>query len=330
MIFRSGYIMVRAINLLAAILILCMLAMPVLGDDALKRELVEQTSKINLPVLARYQELDLMRKQILITLQTLSPDQVTESTRKWVNIASGPNGILQKFDGINDLASKDDPHSHEEALTRATGLKNDINALEGYPQAKENFIAFYPKTALSHFFTDQGEYFERLADSENDTRLAIDYYEHALSAYREAEDITKTTYLDLKVKELRSEYQFDMEIANESLAVGETKFNQSLYGLNHSGNFISVATGILSARTSKRELSTVYKIYQKHGDKRASEIGEKLAEIDCIHAELVDLFLKYAAVSVVVFIVMLVCVLGLLFRWTHAVEDTLLGNEVIR
>ena len=167
--------MVRVIHLVTAILILSALAMPALGDDAIKRELVEQVSEIKLPVLARYQELSLMHRQILITLQTLPSDQITGNTREWVNIAAGNNGILKKFNSINDLASKGDPQSHKTALTDATRLKSDISSLEGYAQAKDNFITSYPKTALSNFFADQGEYFEALAETEIDTRIMIDY-----------------------------------------------------------------------------------------------------------------------------------------------------------
>ncbi|KAB3547280.1 MAG: hypothetical protein C5617_004545 [ANME-2 cluster archaeon] len=322
--------MVRVIHLVTAILILSALAMPALGDDAIKRELVEQVSEIKLPVLARYQELGLMHRQILITLQTLPSDQITGNTREWVNIAAGNNGILKKFGSINDLASKGDPQSHKTALTDATRLKSDINSLEGYAQAKDNFITSYPKTALSNFFTDQGEYFEALAETEIDTRMEIDYLSHALTAYKEAEDITKTTYIDLKVKKLKSEYQFDMEIVNTSSHIGEAKFEEASYGFNHTSNPVAVATGILSARTAKRELTTVYELYLKHGDERAVQIDEQLLEIDQIHAELVDLFLKYASAFVVFFIVVLVCVLSLMFRWTHAVDDTLLGDEVIQ
>ncbi len=322
--------MVRVIHLVTAILILSSLAMPALGDDTIKRELVEQVSEIKLPVLARYQELNLMHKQILITLQTLPSDQITGNTREWVNIAAGNNGILKKFNNINDLASKGDPQSHKTALTDAIRLKSDINSLVGYAQAKDNFITSYPKTALSHFFADQGEYFEALAETEIDTRMEIDYLSHALTAYRKAEDITKTTYIDLKVKKLKSEYQFDMEIAKTSSQIGEAKFEQASYGSNHTSNPVAVATGILSARTAKRELTTVYGLYLKHGDERAVQIDEQLLEIDQIHTELVDLFLKYASVFVVFFIVVLVCVLSLMFRWTHAVDDTLLGDEVIQ
>jgi len=322
--------MVRVIHLVTAILILSALAMPALGDDAIKRELVEQVSEIKLPVLARYQELSLMHRQILITLQTLPSDQITGNTRDWVNIAAGNNGILKKFNNINDLASKGDPQSHKTALTDATRLKSDIGSLEGYAQAKDNFITSYPKTALSHFFADQGEYFEALAEAEIDTRMEIDYYEHALTAYKEAEDITKTTYIDLKVKKLKSEYQFDMEIVNTSSQIGEAEFDEASYGFNHTSNPIAVATGILSARTAKRELTTVYELYLKHGDERAVQIDEQLLEIDQIHTVLVDLFLKYASVFVAFFIVVLVCVLSLMFKWTHAVDDTLLGDEVIQ
>ena len=322
--------MVRVIHLVTAILILSALAMPALGDDAIKRELVEQVSEIKLPVLARYQELGLMHRQILITLQTLPSDQITGNTREWVNIAAGNNGILKKFSSINDLASIGDPQSHKTALTDATRLKSDINSLVGYAQAKDNFITSYPKTALSHFFADQGEYFEALAEAEIDTRMEIDYLSHALTAYKEAEDITKTTYIDLKVKKLKSEYQFDMEIVNTSSQIGEAEFEEASYGFNHTSNPVAVATGILSARTAKRELTTVYELYLKHGDERAVQIDEQLLEIDQIHAELVDLFLKYASAFVVLFIVVLVCVLSLMFKWTHAVDDTLLGDEVIQ
>jgi hypothetical protein len=321
--------MVRAIDLLAAIAVLSMLVTPALGDDALKRELVEQASEVKPPVLARYQELDLMHKQILITLQTLPENQITPTTRKWVNLAAGQGGILRKFDEINDLASKRDPQSHETALRQATQLKGDINTLEGYNQAKENFITIYPRMALTHFFTDQGVYFEELAENENDTRLSIDYYEQALIAYREAEDLTKTTYVDLKVKELGSEYRFDMEIANESSYVGEANFEQTMSGLNNSTNLIAVVAGILSARTAERELATAYELYTKHGDGQASQIAEMLVTVDDAHTELVDIFLRYAAAFGALFIVILVFALSRLFRWTHAVEDTLLGNEVI-
>ncbi|HIE32270.1 MAG TPA: hypothetical protein EYP67_07855 [Methanosarcinales archaeon] len=321
--------MVRAIDLLTAITVLSLLATPALGDDALKRELVEQVSEMKPPVLARYQELDLMHKQILITLQTLPENQITPTTRKWVNLAAGQGGILQKFDEINDLASKGNPQSHETALTKATTLKSDINTLEGYEQAKENFITIYPKMALIHLFTDQGVYFEELAENENNTRLSIDYYKQALIAYREAEDLTKTTYVDLKVKELGSEYRFDMEIANESLYLGEANFERTMRGLNNSTSLISVVAGILSARTSERELTTVYEIYVKHGDEQASRIDEMLVTVGDAHTELVDIFLIYAAVFGALFIVILVVALSRLFRWTHAVEDTVLGNEVI-
>ena len=329
MVFRGEYIMVRAIDLLTAITVLSLLATPALGDDALKRELVEQVSEMKPPVLARYQELDLMHKQILITLQTLPENQITPTTRKWVNLAAGQGGILQKFDEINDLASKGNPQSHETALTKATTLKSDINTLEGYEQAKENFITIYPKMALIHLFTDQGVYFEELAENENNTRLSIDYYKQALIAYREAEDLTKTTYVDLKVKELGSEYRFDMEIANESLYLGEANFERTMRGLNNSTSLISVVAGILSARTSERELTTVYEIYVKHGDEQASRIDEMLVTVGDAHTELVDIFLIYAAVFGALFIVILVVALSRLFRWTHAVEDTVLGNEVI-
>ncbi|MEA3281552.1 MAG: hypothetical protein U9Q68_03190, partial [Euryarchaeota archaeon] len=317
--------MVRVIHLVTAILILSTLVMPALGDDAIKRELVEQVSVIKLPVLARYQELGLMHKQILITLQTLPSDQITGNTREWVNIAAGNNGILKKFNSINDLASKGNPQSHKTALTDATRLKSDINSLDGYAQAKDNFITSYPKTALAQFFTDQGEYFEALAEAEIDTRMEIDYLSHALTAYKEAEDITKTTYIDLKVKKLKSEYQFDMGIVNASLQIGGTKFEQASYGFNHTSNPVAVATGILSSRTAERELTTVYKLYLKHGDERAVQIEEELFEIDQIHTELVDHFLKYASIFVAFFIMVLVCMLSLLFRWIHAVDDTLLG-----
>jgi len=322
--------MVRVIHLVTAILILSALAIPALGDDAIKRELVEQVSEIKLPVLARYQELGLMHKQILITLQTLPSDQITGNTREWVNIAAGNNGILKKFSSINDLASIGDPQSHKTALTDAIRLKSDIGSLEGYAQAKDNFITSYPKTALSQFFADQGGYFETRADTEIDTRMKIDYYEHALTAYKEAEDITKTTYIDLKVKKLKSEYQFDMEIVNTSSQIGEAEFEEASYGFNHTSNPVAVATGILSARTAKRKLATVHKLYLKHGDERAVQIEEELVEIDQIHTELVDLFLKYASTFVVFFIVVLACVLSLMFKWTHAVDDTMLGDEVIQ
>jgi len=322
--------MVRVIHLVTAILILSALAMPALGDGAIKRELVEQVSEVKLPVLARYQELSLMHRQILITLQTLPSDQITGNTREWVNIAAGNKGILKKFNNINDLASKGDPQSHKTALTDATRLKSDINSLDGYAQAKDNFITSYPKTALSHFFADQGEYFEALAETEIDTRMEIDYLSHALTAYKEAEDITKTTYIDLKVKKLKSEYQFDMEIVNTSSQIGEAEFDEASYGFNHTSNPVAVATGILSARTAKRELTTVYELYLKHGDERAVQIDEQLLEIDQIHTELVDLFLKYASVFVVLFIMVLAGVLNLMFKWTHAVDDTLLGDEVIQ
>ncbi len=332
MVFRGGYIMVRAIDLviyLFAVALLSMLAAPALGDDALKRELVEQASEVKPPVLARYQELDLMHKQILITLQTLPENQITTTTRKWVNLASGQGGIFLKFDEINDLASKGDPQSHETALTKAAQLKGDIDTLEGYNQAKENFITIYPRMALTHFFTDQGVYFEALAESENDTRLSINYYEQARVAYREAEDLTKTTYVDLKVKELESEYRFDMEVANESFCVGEANFEQAMSGLNNSTNMITVVTGILSARTSERELATAYELYTKHGDEQASQIDEMLVTVDDAHTELVAVFLRYAAVFGAFFITILIIALDRIFRWTHAVEDTLLGNEVI-
>ena len=300
------------------------------ADELQKRQLVETVGSIDSPAFDKYEEIKILYEQTLITVQALPATSITSSTNQWVDKVAGPNGVIKGFDELTTLTSGNDPKSHERALDRGRQIAGTVKSLKSYPQAEDNFIPMVAQMGLNHFFQDEGIFFEKLADNEMNTALRIEYLDNSYIAYSLAGDITKTSYLDLKIKETKSEYNYDMKIVERELETG----NESLYALRQSNEqkdqMIPVVEGIIASRSAKDSYSQIYALYVKHGNDDAESVNMTLSEINIITADLESAFTKYMVLLVVFFNILIIYSLYSLYTWKHEVDDTRLGDEVIR
>lgn len=300
------------------------------ADELLKRQLVETVGSIDSPAFEKYEEIKVLHEQTLITVQALPVTSITSSTSNWVNMVAGTNGVIRGFEELTTLTSDDNPESHKKALDRGRQITGTVKSLKSYSQAEKSFIPMIAKMGLDHFFKEEGEFFEELADNESNTARRIEYLDNSYIAYSLAGDITKTSYLDLKIKETKSEYSYDMKIVERELVEG----NESLHILRQSvvekDKVIPVVEGIIASRSAKDSYSQVYALYVKHGDDGAESMNMTLSEINIATTDLENAFTKYMVLLVVLFNILIIYALYSLYTWKHEVDDTRLGDEVIR
>ena len=313
-----------------AILIFSIFVSACSADELMKRQLVETVGSIDSPAFEKYEEIKILHEQTLITVQALPATSITSSTRNWVDKVAGTNGVIKGFEELTTLTSGNDPGAHERALGRGRQIAGTVKSLKSYPQAEKSFIPMIAKMGLDHFFKEEGEFFEELADNEPNTARRIEYLDNSYIAYSLAGDITKTSYLDLKIKETKSEYSYDMKIVERELVEG----NDSLHILRQSvvekDKVIPVVEGIIASRSAKDSYSQVYALYVKHGDDGAESMNMTLSEINIATTDLENAFTKYMVLLVALFNILIIYLLYSLYTWKHEVDDTRLGDEVIR
>ena len=302
------------------------------ADELIKRQLVEKVGFLDSTSFNKYEEVKILHEQTLITVQALPASDITSSTDVWVNLVVGDEGIIRGFDELTDLTSDDEPESHIKALEHGKQILTTVKSLESYSQAQENFIPMVAQLALKHFFSDEGEFFEELAEAENNTEKRIKYLENSYIAYDLAGDLTKTSYLDLKIKETKSEYNYDMEIVDKNLDTDNVSLmmlNESIGDGNNTG-FFNVVEGILAVRSAKESYSVVYDLYLKHGDERSGSINTTISDINYVAYDLEQTFIRYVVGFIALFSTIIIYGLYSLYTWKLEVDDTLLGEEVIR
>ncbi len=333
--FLKGAGKTASLHMVSMLVLFCILFLSIFvysgsADELQKRQLVETVGSIDSPAFEKYEEIKILHEQTLITVQALPVASITSSTNRWVDKVAGPNGVIKGFDELTTLTSGNDSESHERALDRGRQIAGTVKSLKSYSQAEENFIPMVAKMGLDHFFQEEGDFFEELADNEMNTARRIEYLDNSYIAYSLAGDITKTSYLDLKIKETKSEYSYDMKIVERELQKG----NESLYALRRGAEekdqVIPVVEGIIASRSAKDSYSQIYALYVKHGDDGAESVNMTLSEINITTTDLENAFTKYMVLLVVLFNILIIYALYSLYTWKHEVDDTRLGDEVIR
>lgn len=333
--FLKGSKKTAALDKVSMLLLLCILLVSIFANsgsanELLKRQLVETVGSIDSPAFQKYEEIKILHEQTLITVQALPVTSITPSTKEWVDKVAGPNGVIKGFDELTTLTSGNDPGAHERALDRGRQIASTVKSLKSYPQAETNFIPMAAQMGLDHFFQEEGKFFEELADNEINTARRIEYLDNSYIAYSLAGDITKTSYLDLKIKETKSEYSYDMKIVARELEEGNESLHILRLSAQEKDQVIPVIEGIIASRSAKDSYSQIYALYVKHGNGDAESVNMTLSDINIITTDLESTFTKYMVLLVVLFNILIIYALYSMYTWKHEVDDTHLGDEVIR
>jgi hypothetical protein len=305
------------------ILLLIGFSMPALADESLKKYLVETT--YNKPVTSGYEEIKLLKETTLITLEVMSPSDITLTTEEWVKIVWK---IIDAFNELQILSASSDLSDHISALSKAQMIKSDIDNLEKYSQANENAIPILPEIALERFFKDQGSYFEKKATEESSTTSRIECLEQSKIAYHEGGKISESSMLDYEAKMLSMRYYGDMEIADNEMSLAEHYLSKA-ETCKDSSDFLTLIGGFMDAKRASEHIEKALKIYKRHeDDKMVSAISIK-QRIDALVADFGRKSGGYFGTIAGVFILIALYVLRSVGGWIEAINDTRLGDELI-
>ena len=305
------------------IILLIIFAMPVLADAPLKKILFETTHDKS--VASDYEEIKQLKDTTLITLEVMSPSEVTATTKDWVEIVWA---IIDAFNALQKLSASSDLSDHISAVSNMQKIKSDIVKLKGYAQANENGIPILPEIALSRFFNDQGEFFENAATEENSTKSSIACLEQSKIAYHEAGKISDSSRLDYEAKILSMRYNRDMEVAGSEKSSADVYLTKAEVCKN-SSDFLTVIGCFMDAKRASEHIDNAFKIYNRHGDEEMEHAFYIKQRIDAVNAESGQKIGAYFATLAVIFVLVAVYMLRSVGRWIETVRDTKLGDELI-
>ena len=297
--------------------------MPALADESRKKYLVETT--YDKSVTSNYEEVKQLKETTLITLEVMSPSEVTATAEEWVKIVWE---IIDAFNELQKLSSSRDLSKHISAVSKAQVVKSDIERLEGYSQATENGIPILPEIALTRFFNDQGDYFEKEATEEKSTKSRIECLKQSKIAYHEGGKISDSSRLDYEAKRLAMRYNLDMGVAGSEMSNAEDYLSKA-DRCRHSSDFLTVIGGFLDAKKASEHIEKTLKIYRGHEDEKISYALSIKQRIDGVNAEFGKKIGGYFATIAIIFILIAVYVLRSVGKWIETMKDTRLGDELI-
>ncbi len=309
--------------LILLFILLTIFVMPAIADASRKKALVEGT--YNLIVTSDYEEMRQLKDTTLISLEVMSPANVTATTKEWVERVWA---IIDVFNGLRALSTSNNLSDHISALYNAQTIKSEIVKLKGYSQANENGIPILAEIALSRFFNDQGEYFENAATEENSTKSKIEYLEQSKIAYHEAGRISDFSRLDYEVKMSLMRYNRDMAVAGSERSSAKEYLTKAEVCKN-SSDFLTAIGCFKDAKRASEHNNKALKIYSRHGDEEMEHAIIITHRIDAVNAESGQKIGVFLVALAVIFILVAVYVIRSVSRWIETVKDTRLGDELI-
>ena len=332
--------------------LLCSLS-SVLGDENLKRELVETT--YNKEVISKYEEIEQMKVLTLSVLGTMQPAEVTSETESWVHLVWQ---TIDSFNEIQNFSISKTPEDHIKALSEAYSLKQTLTILED--KAPSSAIALLPKIAIDRALTEEAGYLEDAATHESQTKKRIEYLKESAKAFHESGDISNFARLDYEVKELSARYEADMRVANEMLSNAKCLFSEGMQTQTSTlDSFLKlkrIANEMLSnakclfsegmqtlhstlllpldpflkLKESKELVSSALVIYEKHNDEKLKEAYPLKNSIEPEFADVVkEMIWKLILYTVILFVIG-AYVLGSVSKWRDDLTDSRLGNVLIK
>lgn len=298
--------------------LLCSLS-SVLGDENLKRELVETT--YNKEVISKYEEIEQMKVLTLSVLGTMQPAEVTSETESWVHLVWQ---TIDSFNEIQNFSISKTPEDHIKALSEAYSLRQTIEELED--KAPESAIVLLPGIALGRALTEEAEYLDKYKESQ--TKKRIEYLKESAKAFHESGDISNFARLDYEVKELSARYEADMRIANEMFSNAECLFSEGMQ-IKTSKPLLPLDQ-FLKFKQSKKLASRALVIYEKHNDEKTKEAVPLLEKSIEQFAKVVkEMILKLILYTLILFVIG-AYVLRSVSKWRDDLTDSRLGNVLVR
>lgn len=305
------------------IILLCLLCSPssVLGDENLKRRLVETTH--NKEVMSEYEEIGQMKVLTRSMLGAMQPAEVTSATESWVRLAWQ---TIDSFNEIQNLSTSKTPEDHIKALSEAYSLKQTLTILED--KAPSSAIALLPKIALDIALTEEAEYLEDAATHERQTKKRIEYLRESAKAFHESRDISNFARLDYETKELSARYEADMRIANEMFSNAERLFSEGIQ--TQISKPLLPLDRFLKLKESKELASHALEIYEKHSDEKLKEAYPLKNSIEPEFADVVvEMIWKLMLYTMILFVIGTYA-LRSISKWRDDLFNSRLGNVLVR
>lgn len=299
---------------------------PAAGSDALKRELLEDIISVDKPELFDdYEALYLAKAKTQAVIQRMEGWEVTYNTKDWVVIFLG---IIDDFEGMADLSESSVPSDHIEAIEIADRINTSINTLRGYDIAEVNEIPMLAEIALKQFYRSEGKFFEDIARNEGETKEKIEYEKISSISYKKGGiyTISDASRMDFESRRDEWVYKRDMERASEYITASRSHLENAE---NPSSGFFGTTAAFMEIIKARDSFDEARKIYEKHKDKELENVRGIETEIRNVYYRLMLDTLKVVAIYLLILFIVTAVIWADFKRWGEALDDTMLGEELI-
>lgn len=298
---------------------------PVVGSDELKRELLEDIISVDKPELfGEYGELDIAKAKMQAVIQGMEGSEVTRNTKEWVDIFLG---IIDDFEGIAHLNESSVPSDHVGAIETADRINTSINTLSGHEIAEAE-IPMLTELALKQFYRREGKFFEDIARDEEETREKIEYEKISSISYKKGGIYTISDASRMEFESRRDEwvYKREMKKASEYINASMSHLDNAR---NPSSDFFGAAAAFREIIKAGDSFDEAKKIYEEHKDKELENVKGIENEIRNVYYSLMRDMLKDVAIYLFFLSIFTAIIWWDFRRWGDALDDTMLGEELI-
>ncbi len=185
----------------------------------------------------KYSEVNDIKEKTLLFLYGMEREKVDPDINKFVYAV---RTFITNFDGSYQLTRGDNPQDHKNAVDTASIIKTSRDNLKSVYQSSSVLNKAEPKrvvelaeNVVKKFLSDQGEYFEIVADGEDVTPIKIGYLNNAFEAYDLAGNNAKSMEANDKRSKITSEFECNMTSAGTLIKeadalIGDEKTNSSI------------------------------------------------------------------------------------------------------
>ncbi len=237
--------------------------------------------------------------------------------------------FMKRFSDAHSLSSTENPDSLlklPEAVRLASEAQAKMESLSKDSAPLSKFSAYLARSALERYTSTEAEKLKSLADSEQQTRKKLTYYEAAAGVFESSGTGVRAAEMKATYESIRASYEADMESADAIFLEAGPVCNQSV---KTSGDWFGLPA-YANLRRCTGELGIARRAYVSHLEyERIAALDSQLAVGEKTLGELSGRVVWFFVFLMLIFLALNALVVSRVREWFGDTYDMSLGSEVL-
>jgi len=274
-----------------------------------------------------YPEIGGIRQNLLLAYYSQGKENLAEG---FPEFSDASLEFVQRFSDAYSLSSTENPDSLlklPEAVRLASEAQAKMERLSKDSVPLSKFSAYLARAALERYTSTEAEKLRSLADSEQETKKKLTYYEAAAGVFERSGTGVQAAEMRATYESIRASYEADIHDADAIFLEAGSLCNRSV---KTSGDWFGLPA-YANLRRCTGELGIARRAYVSHLEyERIAALDSQLAVGEKTLGELSGKVVWFFVFLMLVFLVLNALVVSRVREWFGDAYDMSLGSEVLR